>query len=205
MFRGVRISTEFAFLASGVFIMVVAWALNLFGVLAGDQGSSHGVGDIYLWLFLMFQGLAFSTVGVIGANYREFTANPTLAKRYLVAFLLIADGGLHLLALNQHLTILPAALFFEVVAPLQILGGIAFPFLKLRWDAAWLLFTGFLIGAFVVTRIVAIWPIGVIEEVDVLGVLSKAVEIATCMFLISVMRANAAKRDGPSPSSVNGP
>lgn len=205
MFRGIRISTEFAFLVSGVFIMIVAWALNLIGVVSGDQSSGHGAGDIYLWLFLMFQGLAFSTIGVIGANYREFAANPNLGKPYLVGFLLIADGGLHLLALNQHLEILPAALFFEVVAPLQILGGVAFPYLARRWDAAWLVFIGFLIGAFVVARTVAIWPIGLIEEVDLLGILSKAVEVATCVLLISIMRANAAERDVPSPSAVNRP
>ena len=197
LLRHLHTSTEFAFLLSGVFIMIVAWALNLIGVVSGDQPSGHGAGDIYLWLFLMFQGLAFSTVGVIGAHYREFAANPNLGTPYLVGFLLIADGGLHLLALNQHLGILPATLFFEVVAPLQILVGIAFPYLQRRWDAAWLLFTLFLIGSFVVTRTVAIWPIGVIEEVDLLGILSKAVEVATCVLLISIMRANAAERDLP--------
>ena len=205
MFHRVHVSTEFAFLLSGVFIMIVAWALNLIGVVSGDQSSGHGAGDVYLWLFLMFQGLAFSTVGVVGAHYREFAANPNLGKPYVIGFLLIADGGLHLLALNQHLGTLPAALFFEVVAPLQILGGIAFPYLHRRWDAAWLLFTLFLIGAFVVTRTVAIWPIGVIEEVDLLGILSKAVELATCVLLISAMRANAAERDVPALSAVNGP
>ena len=205
MFRRVHVSTEFSFLLSGVFIMIVAWALNLIGVVSGDQTSGHGAGDIYLWLFLMFQGLAFSTVGVIGAHYREFAANPNLGKPYGVGFLLIADGGLHLLALNQHLGILPAALFFEVVAPLQILGGIAFPYLRRPWDAAWLVFTLFLIGAFIVTRTVAIWPIGVIEEADLLGILSKTVEVATCVLLISVMQANAAERDRPAPSAVNGP
>ena len=205
MFHRVHVSTEFAFLLSGVFIMIVAWALNLIGVVSGDQSSGHGAGDVFLWLFLMFQGLAFSTVGVVGAHYREFAANPNLGKPYVIDFLLIADGGLHLLALNQHLGTLPAALFFEVVAPLQILGGIAFPYLHRRWDAAWLLFTLFLIGAFVVTRTVALWPIGVIEEVDLLGILSKAVELAICVLLISAMRANAAERDVPALSAVNGP
>src|SRR5256712_13227901 len=204
MVRGIRISTEFACLLSGVFIMIVAWARNSVGLVCGGRSSGHGAGDIYLWLFLMLQGLAFSTVGVVGAHYREFAANPNLGKPYVVGFLLIADGGLHLLALNQHLGTLPAALFFEVVAPLQILGGIAFPYLQRRWDAVWLLFTLFLIGAFVVTRTVVIWPIGVVEEVDLLGILSKVVEVATCVLLISVMRT-AAERDVPVPSAANGP
>jgi len=206
MGRGLHISTEFAFLLSGVFIMLVAWALNLLGTLAGDQGSGHGVSDVYLWLFLMFQGLGFSTVGVIGANYREFMSNPVVGKRYAVGFLLIADGGLHLLALNQHLGSAPQAAFFAIISPIQIVGGIAFIDLPRRLDPLWLLFTGFLITAFVVTRTVAIWPIGIVEDVDPLGVISKVVEVATAVVLISLVRANNAKKpETRSASPANGP
>ena len=206
MGRGLHISTEFAFLLSGVFIMIVAWALNLLGTLAGDQGSGHGVSDVYLWLFLMFQGLGFSTVGVIGANYREFMSNPVVGKRYAVGFLLIADGGLHLLALNQHLESAPQAAFFAIISPIQIVGGIAFIDLPRRLDPLWLLFTGFLITAFVVTRTVAIWPIGIVEDVDPLGVISKVLEVATAVVLISLVRANNAKKPATrSASPANGP
>ena len=206
MGRGLHISTEFAFLLSGVFIMLVAWALNLLGTLAGDQGSGHGVSDVYLWLFLMFQGLGFSTVGVIGANYREFMSNPVVGKRYAVGFLLIADGGLHLLALNEHLGSAPQAAFFAIISPIQIVGGIAFIDLPRRLDPLWLLFTGFLITAFVVTRTVAIWPIGIVEDVDPLGVISKVLEVATAVVLISLVRANNAKKpETRSASPANGP
>jgi len=206
MLRRVHVSTEFAFLVSGVFIMVVAWALNLMGVISGDQSSGHGGGDVYLWLMLMFQGLAFSTVGVVGTNYREFAVNPTLGKRYLVGFLLIADGGLHLLALNQHLGNVAAAVFFEIVAPLQILGGIAFPYLERRFDLAWLLFTVFLLAAFVETRTISIWPIGAVEELDPLGIISKAVEVATLAMLVVLLRSRAVKRlNHNSASHANGP
>ena len=206
MGRGIHISTEFAFLLSGVFIMLVAWALNLLGTIAGDQSSGHGVSDVYLWLFLMFQGLGFSTVGVIGANYREFMANPARGKRYLVGFMLLADGGLHLLAMNQHLGSAPQAAFFAIVSPIQIVGGIVFIDLPRRLDPLWLLFTGFLIAAFVVTRTVAIWPIGVVEDVDPLGVISKAVEVATGVVLVSLIRAsNAKKPELRSASPANGP
>jgi len=206
MGRGLHISTEFAFLLSGVFIMLVAWALNLLGTLAGDQGSGHGVSDVYLWLFLMFQGLGFSTVGVIGANYREFMSNPVVGKRYAVGFLLIADGGLHLLALNQHLGSAPQAAFFAIISPIQIVGGIAFIDLPRRLDPLWLLFTGFLITAFVVTRTVTVWPIGIVEDVDPLGVISKVVEVATAVVLISLVRANNAKKpETRSALPANGP
>ena len=195
----VRISTEFAFLLSGVFIMLVAWALNLIGVLAGQTSSGHGASDVYLWLILMFQGLAFSTMGVIGSNYRELMANPVLRKRYLVGFLLIADGGLHLLALNQHLDNVAAAAFFAIV------GGIVFQSLPRGLDRAWLLFTAFLIAAFVVTRTVPIWPIGYVEDVDPLGLFSKLVELGTVVILASLVRADRlAKTTRSSSLPVNG-
>ncbi|TLZ68802.1 MAG: hypothetical protein E6K06_00965 [Methanobacteriota archaeon] len=201
----VRISTEFAFLLSGVFIMLVAWALNLIGVLAGQTSSGHGVSDVYLWLILMFQGLAFSTMGVVGSNYRELMANPVLRKRYLVGFLLIADGGLHLLALNQHLDNVAAAAFFAIVSPVQIVGGIVFQFLPRGLDRAWLLFTAFLIAAFVVTRTVPIWPIGYVEDVDPLGLFSKLVELGTVVILVSLVRADRlAKTTRSSSLPVNG-
>src|SRR5437867_10907201 len=52
MGRGLHISTEFAFLLSGVFITLVAWALNLLGTLAVPQGPGHGVSAASLWLFV---------------------------------------------------------------------------------------------------------------------------------------------------------
>ncbi|TLZ44305.1 MAG: hypothetical protein E6K19_04820 [Methanobacteriota archaeon] len=201
-----HISTEFAFLLSGVFIMIVAWALNLLGTMNNDQSSGHGMSDVYLWLFLMFQGLGFSSVGVIGANYREFIANPALGRRYAVGFLLIADGGLHLLALNEHLAFAPQATFFAIIAPIQIVGGILFINLPRRLDPIWLLFTVFLIGAFVVTRTLAVWPIGFVEEVDPLGVISKGLEVATSAMLVVLVRARyARKSDRHSTTPAHGP
>ena len=190
MGRRWTVSTEMAFLISGVFIMLVAWALNLIGVASGETSSGHAGNDVYLWLILMFQGLAFSSMGVIGSNYRELMSNPYLRKRYLVGFLLIADGGLHLLALNQHLDNVPAAAFFAAISPVQILGGILFSSLPRGLDRAWFLFTSFLIGAFILTRTVAVWPIGVVEDVDPLGLLSKGVELITAAVLVSLLRSN---------------
>jgi hypothetical protein len=200
-----HISTEFAFLLSGVFIMIVAWALNLLGTINNDQSSGHGMSDVYLWLFLMFQGLGFSSVGVIGANYREFIANPALGRRYAVGFLLIADGGLHLLALNEHLAFAPQATFFAIVAPIQIVGGMLFINLPRRLDPIWLFFTIFLIAAFVVIRAVAIWPIGFVEEVDPLGVISKGLEVATIALLVFLLRAgDVRKPNRRSTTPANG-
>ena len=189
MVRRFHISTEFAFLFSGVLIIVMVWGANLLGLLAGETSSGHGADELYLWLILMFQGLAFSTVGAVYENYRELMANPILTKRYLVGYLLIADGALHLLALNQHLGEFFPTLFFAVVAPAQILLGMFYPRLHRGLDSAWLLFTAFLIASFAVTRTFAVWPIGVVDAVDPLGIISKLVELLTVWLLISLVRA----------------
>jgi len=204
--KPLHVSTESAFLLSGVFIMLVAWVLNLMGTLSSEPGSGHGVSDVYLWLMLMFQGLAFSTVGVVSSKYHEFSVNPNLAKRYLVGFLFIADGGLHLLALNQHLSEPSAAAFFALVAPIQIIVGVVFPSMRGGLDPAWLLFTAFLVGAYLATRTIAIWPIGYVEEFDPLGVLSKAVELLTVGVLLSLVRSErVAKREGQPLAPTHGP
>src|SRR5207249_3476657 len=87
-----------------------------------------------------------------------------------------------------------AALFFEVASPVQIILGVLIPHLSSRFDVAALLFTLFLIAAYVVTRTVAIWPIGEVEAVDPLGLISKAVEIATGAALVSLMWARRVGR-----------
>src|SRR5437667_12602959 len=92
--------------------------------------------------------------------------------------------------MNQHLGSAAQAAFFAIVSPIQIVGGIVFIDLPRRLDPLWLLFTGFLIAAFVVTGTVAIWPIGVVADVDRLGFISKAVEVATGGVLVSLVPAS---------------
>lgn len=196
MIRRLHLSVESAFLVAGVLIMVATWALNLVGVLSGEPGSGHGGGDLYLWLFLMAQGLGFATVGVVYANYRELLANPVLARRYLVGFLFIADGGIHLLALNQHLpSSVPAAAFFAIVAAIQIPAGMAFAHLPPKLDPLWLLFTGFLIAAFIVARAVPVGPLWSEGQVEPLGVLSKLVEFLAVGILVSLRWAERVGRE----------
>src|SRR5947208_1599711 len=59
----------------------------------------------------------------------------------------------------------------------------------------------FLLAAYVVTRMVAIWPIGEVGAVDPLGLISKAVEIATGAALVSLMWAKRAGRANLPPAS----
>ena len=207
MRRGFYASTEFSFLVAGLAIIVMAWAANLLGVFSGGTGDSHGGMDIYFWFLFMLQGIAFAAVGAAYDHHRRLMSDPAFAKRYLVGYLFILDGAIHLLAFNEHLiSSTYAVLFFEVVSPVQIILGVLIPHLSSRFDVAWLLFTLFLIAAYVVTRTVAIWPIGEVEAVDPLGLISKAVETATGAALVSLMWARRVGRANlPSASPTDGP
>jgi hypothetical protein len=203
--RGFRITTEMAFILGGLLIIVMTWGANLLAAVEAptEPNVGHSVtGNLYLWLMLMFNGLAFATVGVVYENYERLIKDRVFATRYLVGFLFIADGALHLLAFNEHIveSFLSAA-FFGIFAPIQIAAGIAMPSLGHRLDPAWLLLTAFFLAAYAVTRTVAVWPVGIVEAIDPLGVLSKLVELLTIGFLISLVRAEKAEareRMGPA-------
>jgi len=112
----------------------------------------------------------------------------------LLSFLFLGDGSLHLYALNDHLNEPFPAAFFGVFAGLQVAAAFVIPYTRRELDPAWLGITGFLIAAYVVTRTVSVWPIGTIEEVDALGLISKIVEVLTVLFLVSLMRSARAER-----------
>src|SRR5207302_1584498 len=62
-----------------------------------------------------------------------------------------------------------------------------------------LFMTVFLILAYVVTRTMAVWPIGFVEEVEPLGIVSKLVELATVLVLVSLLQSDRASRRQPVP------
>lgn len=200
MVRGFRITTELAFILGGVLIIVMTWGANLLATLEAPAGSEvvHAASEnLYLWLMLMFNGVAFATVGVVYENYERLLRDRVFTTRYIIGFLFIADGALHLLAFNDHLLeSFATAAFFGIFAPLQIAAGIAMPSLSRRLDRGWLALTAFFVAAYAVTRTVAVWPVGAVEEIDPLGILSKLVELLTIAFLISLVRADKADAPG---------
>src|SRR2546426_561692 len=48
--------------------------------------------------------------------------------------------------------------------------------------------------AYIVTRTVSVWPIGYVEDLDALGVISKVVEVLTVLFLLSLMQSERVAR-----------
>src|SRR5207247_1099741 len=79
--------------------------------------------------------------------------------------------------------------FLAVFAVLQLAAAFIIPYTRFRLDLAWLGITAFLILAYIVTRTMTVWPIGVVEEVEPLGVVSKLVEVLTILVLVSLMRS----------------
>jgi hypothetical protein len=139
-------------------------------------------------------GVAFATIGVAYENFPQILYDGEAAKRYVVAFLFLADGSLHLYAFNDHLGDAFASTFFGVFATIQLAAPFVIPYRRGRLDALWLAVTVFLILAYIVTRTIAVWPIGVVEEVEPLGVISKLVEVLTVLPLLLLMKSDRAAR-----------
>ena len=207
MRRSKPTATELSFFICGFLIIVVGWLADLLGIFEfGATVGEHGGGSSFqLRLFLTMFGVAFSTIGVGYENFPEILTDGEMAKRYLVAFLFLADGSLHLYAFNDHLGDAFPAAFFAVFASLQLAAAFITPYSHRRLDAAWLAITAFLIAAYVVTRTVSVWPIGVVENVDPLGVVSKFVEVVTVLALVSLWQAErASRRKAPGPALAAG-
>ncbi len=195
MGRPLRLTTENVFLICGLLIVLLGWVADLFGVLeAGAAGDNHSGGNLSLRIFITMFAVAFATIGVGFESFSKMLTDPALTKRYLVAFLFLADGSLHLYAFNDHLGEAFPAAFFAVAATFQLAAAFLIPSTRQELDSAWLGVTASLIAAYLITRTVAVWPIGTVEEVDPLGLLSKAVEVVTVITLVSLMRGQRVER-----------
>ena len=201
-----RISmTELAFLVCGLLIIFVGWTADFLGVFEfASSPGGHGSGTTFpLRLFMTMFGVSFATIGVGFENFPQILQDGDRAKRYIVAFLFLADGSLHLYAFNDHLGDLFSATFFALFSVLQLAAAFIIPYTRFRLDLAWLGITAFLVLAYIVTRTMAVWPIGVVEEVEPLGVVSKLVEVLTILVLVSLMQSErTASRSSVEASAV---
>jgi len=196
--------TELAFLICGVLIILVGWVADFLGLFElASEPAGHGSSTTFpLRLFMTMFGVAFSTIGVGFENFPQILLGGDRAKRFIVALLFLGDGSLHLYAFNDHLGDLFSATFFAVFSAVQIAAAFIIPYTKYRLDSVWLAITVFLILAYVVTRTVAIWPIGFVEDVDALGIVSKLVELVTVLVLVSLVQSERASRRQAGPVRV---
>ncbi|HWM53632.1 MAG TPA: hypothetical protein VNP71_10790 [Thermoplasmata archaeon] len=187
--------TELSFFVCGFLVIIVGWLADLLGVFElNTVTGGHSTGTLQLRIFLTMFGVAFATIGVAYDNFPEILSDGEMAKRYLVSFLFLADGSLHLYALNDHLGEAFPAAFFGVFSGLQLAAAFLIPYAHKDLDWAWLGMTAFLIAAYIVTRTVSVWPIGYVEDLDALGVISKVVEVLTVLVLLSLMQSERVAR-----------
>src|SRR3989454_7562829 len=196
--------TELAFLVCGVLIVLVGWVADFLGLFeVASQPTGHGSSTTFpLRLFMTMFGVAFSTIGVGFENFPEILLGGDRAKRFIVALLFLADGSLHLYAFNDHLGDLFSATFFAFFSAVQLAAAFVIPYTKYRLESLWLAITVFLILAYIVTRTMAIWPIGFVEDVDALGIVSKLVELVTVLVLVSLVQSERASRRQAGPVPV---
>ena len=197
-----RISmTELAFLVCGLQIIFVGWTADFLVVFEfASAPGGHGSGTTFpLRLFMTMFGVSFATIGVGFENFPQILQEGDRAKRYIVAFLFLADGSLHLYAFNDHLGDRFSAAFFAFFSAVQLAAAFVIPYTKYRLEALWLAITVFLILAYIATRTMAIWPIGFVEEVEPLGIVSKLVELVTVLVLVSLLQSDRASRRQPMP------
>jgi len=197
--------TELAFLICGVLIIFVGWIADFLGVFElGTALEGHGSSATFsLRLFMTMFGVAFATIGIGYENFPQILSEGEQAKRYVVALLFLADGSLHLYAFTDHLNHSFAATFFAAFSVLQIAAAFVIPYARSRLDPAWLGITAFLILAYVATRTVVVWPIGVVEEVDSLGIVSKLAEVLTVLVLVSLVQSERASRRASSAHAAS--
>ncbi len=191
-------SAEGAFVMGGIFFFALAWVWDLvdhLGVLGSMEAGHVMGGDPFLRINVPTMGIALIAFA-LGLYIVEHHRDRTHVLAYLAGLLIVADGMVHLFAADDHLGIPLYVAGFVVVGLVQIGGGILFPFLPRSWDKWWALLTVLMIVVFVVSRYVAFPPLWNVEEIEALGLFSKAVEILTLFPLWSLMMR---ARGAPAP------
>src|SRR5256712_13806833 len=119
---GDRFPRGFAFMLAGLSILFVSGAFEAEVVLTQSLQTQGYLGTTDLvrlsavpWgLGLLFFGYAIDHPEVLWDRIRS--------RRILAAFLLFADGGIHILAIGEHIDSV-AVTFFLVLVQLEIIGG----------------------------------------------------------------------------------
>jgi len=199
---GKAYSAEGACVLGGLFFIAMGFGADLAQRLAtlGDLGDHAHGGDFFLRVNIPVMGIACIAFG-LGMYIVNEHRDRAHVLAYMAGLFILTDGIAHLFAITDHITIPLHAAVFSIIAPLQIAGGIVFPFLPRKWDRYWIVFTVGMIALYVVSRSVAFPPLWDREEVEAVGVFSKAIEVVTLFPLISLVQR---ERSMLSPASASG-
>lgn len=188
----VRLDAEAVFLICGILIILLGWLSDYVGLIVLGEApvaGGHGAGNIITRLYFPMIGLAFAAGGAVYEHMDRFLKDPKYSKRYLLQALFLADASMHLYAFNDHLNeSLVEALFFAVLAPIQITFGLFIVRLPPKYDPYILAWPVFLISLLAVALVVPIWPLSAVEGIYDLTVVSKLIEAMTILVLLSLMK-----------------
>lgn len=154
----------------------------------GDEAGEVQTHGTEVWI------LSVSGVGLIGLGLfamRRYERRDERTVLTIAVFLMLTDGIIHLIALNEHLEVTVIALFFLGVGIAQIAMS---PALLGNWRFVLplsILVTVVLIVLFIVTRFLAPPFHDEPEPVEALGLVSKAIEVALLGLLVYMSQGQA--------------
>ena len=195
---GDRFTPGFAFMLAGLSILFVSGAFEAEVVLTQSLQTQGYLGTTDLvrlsavpWgLGLLFFGYAIDHPEVLWDRIRS--------RRILAAFLLFADGGIHILAIGEHVDSV-AVTFFLVLVPLEFIGGFTIMRASRSVVWAWLLAALGLIGLYALSRLITLPFISQQYVFGPIGVISKGIE-AVLAFALSqeLWTTSAIRRPRPA-------
>ncbi len=184
-------SAEAAFCAGGLAFIGLAFVSDLsqhLARIAVDPVHAHFGGDFFIRVNIPAMGVAFLAFG-LGMHILEHHRNRVHLVAFMAGLLILVDGVTHLFAVSDHLSAPLQVVFFGVVAPLQIAGGLLLAFLPRSWDRYWIALTVLLIVIYGVSRRLAIPGLWNLEPVEPLGIFSKGIEVLALFPLLSLVRS----------------
>lgn len=196
-------SAEGAFCLGGIGFLAMAFFADLAQHLAMSSmgaGITHG-GDFFVRVNIPVMGIACIAFG-LGMRIVNDHRDRVHVLAYLAGLFILTDGIAHLFAITDHIDVPLHAAVFTIIAPLQIAAGIVFPFLPRKWDRYWIAFTVGLIALYVVTRSVAVPPLWDLEEVESVGVFSKAIEVVSLFPLVSLVQRRSMTAATPASGAA---
>lgn len=194
-------SAEGAFCLAGLFFIGLAFVFDIgrhLAAVAAEPGHEHGGGDIFLRVNIPAMGIAFLAFG-LGMYLVEHHRDRLHLTAFVAGLLILTDGVAHLFAISDHVDIPLHAAAFAILAPVQVGGGLLFPFLPRKWDRYWIVLTVVLVAVYGISRRIAVPPLWGLEEVEPVGVFSKIVELLTLFPLYALVRGSPS---APSPAKT---
>ena len=173
----------------GLGIAAAGAAIDVWATTAALVSGGPTAHDSVLGYSLPITGLAFIAFGLVMAQPSLFLRKG-LRRVYAASLLLIGDGLIHMSLVAAHIAQFPQAVFFGVVAGVQIVAGLTLPESSRRLRDVWIYLSLGLIALYAVSRATGVPVLFNLEGVEALGVLSKILEVLLILVLLS-MRAPA--------------